>query len=84
MNVTSLIRVQSSCTYSSPGTKVMANLSRAVLDARNNLANQEVFRMARAADPAGVRTVGIITKCDALQEGDEPGVSRLRVFQMFI
>lgn len=27
--------------------------------------------MARAADPAGIRTVGIITKCDALQPGDE-------------
>ena len=31
--------------------------------------------MARAADPAGKRTVGIITKCDALQPGDEEGVS---------
>lgn len=41
------------------------------MDARNNLANQEVFRMARAADPVGKRTVGIITKCDALQAGDE-------------
>ena len=46
------------------------------MDARNNLANQEVFRMARAADPEGKRTVGIITKCDALQEGDEDGVSK--------
>lgn len=44
------------------------------MDARNNLANQEVFKMARAADPAGHRTVGIITKCDALQSGDESGV----------
>jgi hypothetical protein len=33
------------------------------------------FSMARAADPAGKRTVGIITKCDALQPGDEEGVS---------
>jgi hypothetical protein len=39
--------------------------------------------MARAADPAGVRTVGIITKCDALQEGDEEGVRRLHIFEMF-
>lgn len=46
----------------------------AVMDARNNLANQEVFHMARAADPDGIRTVGIITKCDALQAGDEGGV----------
>ena len=45
------------------------------MDARNNLANQEVFRMARAADPQGTRTVGIITKCDAVQAGDELGVS---------
>ncbi|XWX00709.1 hypothetical protein V2A60_008730 [Cordyceps javanica] len=49
----------------------------AVMDARNNLANQEVFKMARAADPAGIRTVGIITKCDALQPGDEHGVLRI-------
>ena len=41
------------------------------MDARNNLANQEVFRMAKAADVEGKRTVGIITKCDALQPGDE-------------
>ena len=33
------------------------------------------FSMARAADPEGKRTVGIITKCDTLQAGDEPGVS---------
>lgn len=37
------------------------------------------FKMARAADPAGKRTVGIITKCDALQAGDEPGVSSVEV-----
>ncbi|KAI8935610.1 hypothetical protein NX059_008173 [Plenodomus lindquistii] len=49
----------------------------AVMDARNNLANQEVFSMARVADPAGKRTVGIITKCDALQAGDEEGVLRI-------
>ena len=30
--------------------------------------------MARAADPAGKRTVGIITKCDAVQSGDEQAV----------
>lgn len=41
------------------------------MDARNNLANQEVFCMARAAYPEGKRTVGIITKCDAVQAGDE-------------
>jgi hypothetical protein len=40
------------------------------LDARVNLSNQEVFRLAREADKDGSRTVGIITKCDALQRGD--------------
>ncbi|KAL4948261.1 P-loop containing nucleoside triphosphate hydrolase protein [Aspergillus filifer] len=49
----------------------------AVMDARNNLANQGVFSMARAADPAGKRTVGIITKCDAVEQGDEAGVIRI-------
>jgi hypothetical protein len=33
--------------------------------------------MARAADPAGTRTVGIITKCDALQAGDEQQVRKV-------
>lgn len=47
----------------------------ALMDARTNLANQEVFRMARTADPKGTRTVGIITKCDALQQEDEKMVS---------
>jgi hypothetical protein len=33
--------------------------------------------MARAADPAGKRTVGIITKCDALQAGDKQQVRKV-------
>lgn len=45
------------------------------MDAHNNLANQEVSHTARAADPDGVCTVAIITKCDALQQGGEQGVS---------
>ncbi|KAL4915862.1 P-loop containing nucleoside triphosphate hydrolase protein [Aspergillus aurantiobrunneus] len=49
----------------------------AVMDTRNNLANQGVFSMARAADPAGKRTVGTITTCDAVEEGDEAGVIRI-------
>jgi hypothetical protein len=47
------------------------------MDARNNLANQEVFKMARGVDPRGDRTVGIITKCDVVQNGDEAGVGTL-------
>jgi len=49
------------------------------MDARNNLANQEVFRIAKAADKEGIRTVGIMTKCDAMQKGDEPAVSSISV-----
>ncbi|KAK6519931.1 hypothetical protein TWF506_000225 [Arthrobotrys conoides] len=55
-----------------PRTIIMA-----VMDGRNNLANQEVFRMAREVDPEGRRTVGIITKCDAVQPGDENGVIQI-------
>lgn len=33
--------------------------------------------MAKAADPEGKRTVGIITKCDAVSKGDEQSVSFL-------
>lgn len=44
------------------------------MDARVNLSNQEVFRLAREADKDGSRTVGVITKCDALQRGDEKEV----------
>lgn len=38
--------------------------------------------MARAADPAGKRTVGIITKCDALQSGDEQSVSAVKAYEI--
>jgi hypothetical protein len=36
------------------------------------------FSMARKADAEGKRTVGIITKCDAVQRGDERGVSHIK------
>lgn len=49
---------------------------RAVVDATNNINNQLAFQIARAADPTGIRTVGVITKCDAIQAGDEDGVSQ--------
>lgn len=47
----------------------------AVLDSRNNLANQEIFRIAKAVDTEGNRTIGVMTKLDALQSGDELAVS---------
>ncbi|KAK6496979.1 hypothetical protein TWF481_001958 [Arthrobotrys musiformis] len=55
-----------------PRTIIMA-----VMDGRNNLANQEVFGMAREVDPEGRRTVAIITKCDAIATGDEELVIKI-------
>ncbi|SLM33571.1 P-loop containing nucleoside triphosphate hydrolase [Lasallia pustulata] len=49
----------------------------AILDSRNNLANQEIFRIAKAADPGGHRTIGIMTKLDALQRGDESAAMKI-------
>ncbi|MCJ1282732.1 hypothetical protein MMC26_002057 [Xylographa opegraphella] len=49
-----------------PRTIIMA-----VLDARNNLANQEVFKIAKSSDALVARTIGVMTKLDALQPGDE-------------
>ena len=49
----------------------------AVCDATSNLANQEVFQLARDADNHGQRTVGIVTKCDIVTEGDEESVMQI-------
>ena len=54
------------------------------MDARNNLANQEVFHIAKAADKEGTRTVGIMTKCDAVQKGDEHAVSHTTIYFQFL
>lgn len=47
------------------------------MDALNNLANQEIFNMAKSADSSGERIVGVITKCDAVSSGDEGPVRSL-------
>lgn len=46
----------------------------AVASAINETANQQVFRLAKEADPKGLRTVGLLTKPDAVQAGDEDRV----------
>jgi len=51
---------------------------RAVADATNSISNQEVFELARGVDPEGLRTLGVLTKCDAIQPGDEKRVCDLR------
>jgi GTPase SAR1 family protein len=43
----------------------------AVVSARNDYANQIVTKLARAVDPKGLRTLGIITKPDSLHVGSE-------------
>jgi hypothetical protein len=43
----------------------------AVVSAKNDFANQIVLRLARGADPAGNRTLGVITKPDTLVAGSE-------------
>ena len=47
---------------------------RAVVDATNQIGNQEALELARAVDPDGLRTVGVLTKCDVVQRGDEKRV----------
>ncbi|KAH6857010.1 P-loop containing nucleoside triphosphate hydrolase protein [Chaetomium sp. MPI-CAGE-AT-0009] len=41
----------------------------AVVSAKNDFANQVVLKLARAADPHGTRTLGVITKPDTLVPG---------------
>ncbi|KAF7587606.1 hypothetical protein BBP40_007005 [Aspergillus hancockii] len=43
----------------------------AVVSAKNDFANQIILRLAREADPSGKRTLGVITKPDALVQGSE-------------
>ncbi|KAF8414815.1 putative interferon-induced GTP-binding protein Mx [Terfezia claveryi] len=43
----------------------------AVASSLHETANQKVFRLAKEADPRGTRTLGVLTKPDALQKGDE-------------
>ncbi|OSD02217.1 hypothetical protein PYCCODRAFT_1467882 [Trametes coccinea BRFM310] len=40
------------------------------LPATDDLENHKAMRFAKEADPAGLRTIGVITKPDALNEGD--------------
>ncbi|KAF8476211.1 P-loop containing nucleoside triphosphate hydrolase protein [Kalaharituber pfeilii] len=46
----------------------------AVASSLHETANQKVFRLAKDADPSGSRTLGVLTKPDAVQRGDEQRV----------
>lgn len=53
-------------------TTTLSNICcSAVASSLNETANQKVFRLAKEADPKGTRTVGVLTKPDAIQPGDE-------------
>lgn len=47
------------------------------MDATTDIANQQVFHVAKLVDPLCTRTVGVLTKCDAVQFGDEDRVIEL-------
>jgi len=49
----------------------------AVVQAGNDIANQSVIRKSKLFDKAGIRTVGIITKPDLINEGAEKMVAAL-------
>lgn len=43
----------------------------AVVSAKNDIGNQIVLKLAKQADPRGIRTLGIVTKPDTLSPGSE-------------
>ena len=49
----------------------------AVVQAGNDIANQPIVRKAKMFDPDGLRTVGIITKPDLINDGTEHQIARL-------
>lgn len=49
----------------------------AVVQANNDIANQGIIQKSRRFDPAGERTVGIITKPDLINKGTENRIARL-------
>lgn len=46
----------------------------AVADAPDQLVNQRVLQLAKTVDPAGCRTIGVITKVDLIELGTEQRV----------
>lgn len=48
-----------------------------VISANIDLANQEILELAKAIDPEGDRTLGVLTKPDLVDKGTEPGIIAL-------
>jgi hypothetical protein len=53
----------------------------AVVSAKNDYANQIVLKLARAADRAGTRTLGVITKPNTLIPGSDSKVMYMSLAQ---
>lgn len=47
------------------------NLHRSVIDATHDFDTQDAIYFAKAADPTGIRSVGVITNCDAVLPTDQ-------------
>lgn len=47
------------------------SLILAVTPANTDLANSDALKMAKEVDPAGIRTIGVITKLDLMDEGTD-------------
>ena len=43
----------------------------AVIPAVEDIANSEALKVAREVDPRRVRTIGVVTKCDLMDEGTD-------------
>ena len=44
----------------------------AVSPANQDLSNSDALKLARSVDPEGLRTIGVITKLDLMDEGKSP------------
>lgn len=53
----------------------------AVVSAKSDFALQKVTRLARELDPSGIRTLGLITKPDTLDEGSDSEAAYVRLAQ---
>lgn len=49
----------------------------AVLESHRDVATQDIVTRARNVDPDGLRTIGVLTKPDLVEAGNEAGVMRL-------
>lgn len=55
----------------------------AVTPANTDLANSDALKIAREVDPAGTRTIGVITKIDLMDEGtDALDILENRIFPL--